>query len=500
MRHLFRRLFRCAAVHRGRAVVLALAFALGAAGSGCTTNPATGGSTFTGFMDTEDEIRIGRENHPKILRAFGGTYDDPALARYVSSIGALLVQTVERKDLSYSFTVLNSDVVNAMAIPGGYIYVTRGLLALVDNEAQLAAVLAHELGHLTALHHASARGRDLLANILVTALGVAGGNLAAQGGGLIAGTTLMSFSRDQEYQADELGVRYMSRAGYDPREMAEFLGKLRAESRLEQALRGKSPDSVDEFNYLATHPAPIERVRRASDIATRAPVSRPMTEADPYLAKIDGMIYGDDPAEGYIRDRSFLHPRLRIRFDVPPGFRLFNTPRAVVAYGPQDSRILFDTAPRAVDVSARSYLTDVWARGIRLADIETPTIGGLAAATATTRLSTNQGPREVRLIAIRENSGRVYRFIHVIPPALATALDEGLRRSSFSFRRLSEAEAAGLKPHRIRLVRVRPGDTPDTLARRMPFSEFQRERFDLLNGIDPGETLAPGRLVKIVGE
>ena len=193
----------------------ALAFAvlavlgLGASLSGCTTNPATGQPTFTGLMTTAEEIRIGREQHPQIVKAFGGEYGSPELRKYVASIGALLARTVERKDLSYTFTILNSNIVNAFAIPGGYVYVTRGLLALAGDEAELAGVLGHELGHLAALHHAQRAGQDLLAGILITGVSIAAGREIAQAGDILAQTVLRGFSREQESQADDLGIRDM---------------------------------------------------------------------------------------------------------------------------------------------------------------------------------------------------------------------------------------------------------------------------------------------------
>lgn len=482
-----------------RAIAAAALIALAAAPlGGCTTNPATGGTTFTGFMDTADEVKIGREQHPKVLQAFGGEYRDPEIQRYVAGLGALLARTVERKDLEYRFTVLDSDVVNAMAIPGGYVYVTRGLLALADNEAQLAGVLAHELGHLTALHHASQHGQSLLANILVGALGVAGGGLAAQGGSLLAGTTLLSFSREQEYQADELGIRYMARAGYDPAEMSRFLDKLRGDSRLAAALAGRSPDAVDQFNYLATHPAPIERVRRAAALAAETPVRDPMVAADVYLGRIDGLIYGDSPDEGFIRGRAFLHPGLGIRFEVPPGFRLVNTPRAVVGQGPDGARILFDGARAAGPVG--DYLTGTWGRSLRLSGLAALDVNGFPAATGTTQLRIGDRPYDLRLIAIRTGPERVFRFVFATPTTRTAQLAEDLQRATYSLRPLAPAEAAGLKPNRVRIVRVRPGDTADAMAAAMPFSDRPLERFQVLNGLEPGAALVPGRAVKLIAE
>jgi predicted Zn-dependent protease len=468
--------------------------------SGCTVNPATGQRSFTGLMTTDEEIRIGRTQHPQILKEFGGRYETGTLGKYVDSIGQLLARTVERHDFKYTFTVLNSDIVNAFALPGGYVYITRGLLALAGSEAELAAVLAHELGHITALHHAQRQGQGLLANILLQGLGIAAGGQVANVGGLLAQAALRGFSREHERQSDDLGIRYMARVGYELGAMARFLRKLRAESRLQAKLRGESPEKIDQFNYLATHPAPIERVKRAEAAARAMTVQDPMTAREIYLAKIDGMLYGDDPDQGFIRGRTFTHPRLRFRFEVPAGFRLFNSARSVIAFGPNGVRIVFDQARKPSDGPMHFYLTRVWAQNLNLGEVETIRINGLEAATGVSRINTNKGQRDVRLVAIRMDLQTIYRFLLLTPPGDTAKLSLPLRRATYSFRPLSERDADALKPLRLRIIRVRPGDTARTLAERMPFADFRRERFEVLNGLTRGQKLAPGRRVKLVSD
>ncbi len=468
--------------------------------SGCTINPATGERSFTGMMGQAEEIRLGREQHPRIVKAFGGAYGSPALGQYVDSIGQLLATTAERRELKYTFTVLNSNDVNAFALPGGYVYITRGLLALAGNEAELAAVLAHELGHITALHHAQRAGQGMLAGMLITGLGVAGGRAAANTGASIAEGVLRGFSREHEHQSDDLGIRYMARAGYAPGAMAAFLRRMRASSRLLARLRGGSADKVDQFNYLATHPAPIERVRRAEATARAMGVRNPILAEDIYLSKIDGMLYGDDPSQGFVRGRVFSHPGLRFRFEAPPGFRLFNGAKSVVALGPAGSRILFDQAGKPATGTMRNYLRRVWAPRLGLRDVETIDINGREAATGQARIDTSEGARDVRLVAIRIDRRNIYRFLFITPPAQTRRLAADLRRTTFSLRTLSEAEARALRPLRVRIHRVGQGDTAASLARRMAFDEFRLERFQVLNGLDANTPLAPGRKVKIITE
>ncbi|MGB0632024.1 MAG: M48 family metalloprotease [Alphaproteobacteria bacterium] len=475
---------------------LAVAALLAGQLAGCAKNPATGGTSFTGGFSEADEVRIGRETHPKIIAEFGGEYGTAELKRYVDSIGQLLAKTSERPNLKWTFTLLNSNIVNAFATPGGYVYITRGLLALADNEAQLAGVLAHEIGHITALHHARRQGQSLLANVGVIAAAVLGGRAGAELGQLGAVSLLQSYSRDNEYESDELGVRYLSRAGYDPGAMAGFLSKLRASSRLDAKRRGQSPETVDQFNYLATHPAPVARVQRATGLAQKANVRNPITAQDIYLSKLDGILYGDDPDQGFVRGREFLHPKLRFAFRVPEGFSVFNTPRAVHGFGPSNTRFIFDGA-KPHSGSMVNYIGRVWGAKMRLRDLERITVNGLEAATATTQARTRGGAVDLRLVAYRVDKS-IYRFIFVTPPGRTAAMSEDLRRVTYSFRTIGDREARNLNPLILRVKTVRRGETVSGLARRMPFPDYKEERFRVLNGLDENDGLRAGQKIKTV--
>jgi len=490
------------------AIAAALAVAQLGALAGCTVNPATGESTFTGGMTTADEVREGRAAHPKIVAEFGGEYGGPALTPYINSIGLLLQQTVERRDLTYTFTVLNSDIVNAFAIPGGYIYISRGLLALADDEAELAAVLAHELGHVQALHHARRYGQTMLANILLTGAGILTSQVAPQAarsvmdlGQVGALGVLQANSRENEFEADDLGIRYLARAGYDPTAMARFLRKLRQHSRFEAELRGESPEKIDQFSYMATHPAPIERVERADANAAKVRVEQPIVAQDIYLRKIDGILYGDDPKQGLVRGNLFAHPEMRFAFEVPKGFTLFNSDRAVYGIGPNGARVQFDRAPKPSDGPMAFYLTDIWGRGARLGGVEAIDINGMDAATATTRVSSRSGgAMDARLVAIRVDLQTIYRFLFMTPPAQTNVLSVDLRKTTYSFRRLSDDEARRLKPHKLKIVSVGSTDTVERIAGRMAIPDRQADRFRVLNGLEPGQGVEPGQPVKIVVE
>ncbi len=447
-------------------------------------------------MGPEDEQRLGLQEHPKILQEFGGDYlEDPELTAYVTSLGTKLARTSELPNLQFTFTVLDTPIVNAFALPGGYIYITRGLLALAENEAEVAGVLAHEIGHVTARHSAERYGNVVAAGVATTLLGVIVGGPAADAAGGAANIALQSYSRDQEFEADTLGVRYLSRAGYDPKGMSSFLEKLQAHSRLEAELRGK-PGEADKFDIMQTHPRTTDRIQKAAQAAGAKPVANPIVARDTYLSKIDGLLYGDNPSQGIIRNNSFIHPDLRFAFEVPESFRMINSQKAVLALGPRDSRIIFDLA-RDSRGPAR-HIREVWAPKAQLSRVENLEINGLPSATATTRINSRSGQLDVRLVAIGFDSNTIYRFLFATPPSVTESLSVDLRRTTYSFRRLSAEEAAAIKPNRLRIHTVKRGETVSSLAARTPFDDLPEKRFRTLNGLAPGAGLKAGEKVKLV--
>ena len=462
----------------------------------CATAPGTGRTIFTGGLSEEGEADLGRQEHPKVLAQFGGAYDDPELNRYVSSVGNFLAQTSERSDLDYTFTILDTPVVNAFALPGGYIYITRGLLALAENEAEVAGVLGHEIGHVTARHTAERYGQTVAANVAGVGLGVLLGGEAAQAGSALGGLLLRSYSREQEFESDMLGGRYLARAGYDTKAMAGFLSQLQAHSRLEAELAGQ-PEKADSFNIMQTHPRTADRIERALEQSGAIPVADPLVGQNVYFDKVDGMIYGDKADEGYIRGRTFAHPKLRFAFEVPAGFRLYNQSQAVVARdGDGKAAIQFDRAPKPYSGSMSDYLTRVWASGVRLTGVESITVNGLPAATG----AVSGSGKNYQLVALRYDSNAIYRFIFVSASDRTAALNVPFRETTYSFRKLTEAEAAELKPRRLRIYEVKAGDSPAKIAARMPFGDENMKRFLVLNGFSESTVLQPGQRVKIVTE
>ncbi len=483
------------------AAMLAVAapLALGA----CTTNRATGEQSFTAFMSEEDELRVGAEEHPKMLKEFGGAYSDAQLEALVASLGRKLAAVSELPNLQFHFTVLNDKTVNAFALPGGYVYVSRGLIALCEDEAELAGVVAHEIGHVTARHTAERYSHAVAANLGLTALGVVGsvlgvpsgvGNLASFG----AQAALQSYSRSQEMQADFLGVRYMTRAGYDPHALTSFFAKLDAHTRIEAEKEGRP---ADNFSVMSTHPRTADRIQQAARLAETSMPKDAIRGRGPFLDKVDGVIFGEDPKQGFVRDSDFIHPDLGFRFTFPPGMRVDNTPSKVVATDGQGTTIVFDAEnPKVASGMGdlRDYLRRTWGAKLALSGVEQLDINGLEAATGQARAGTNQGPRDIRLVAIRLSRDHLYRFMFVTTPQATGRMSDALRRTTYSFRGLTKEEANSILPPRIRVTSVRAGDTPATFFANMPLGRFNEAWFNALNLNVVADGLAPGERVKIV--
>ena len=465
---------------------------------GCSINPATGEQNFTAFMPPEKELREGRKADPHIRRQFGGAYTDAALSAYITGIGRRLAAQSELPNLKFTFTVLNSPDVNAFALPGGFVYVTRGLLALADNEAQLAGVLAHEIGHVTARHAAQRYSRTVVAQI-----GRVFARLADQPildsvlstGGQIY---LSSYSREQEFEADHLGVRYLIRAGYDPTGVAAFLTKMRQHAILETKLAGSRQDP-DRFQLLATHPRTMDRVQRAIKKAQDEGGKPGRVGRESYLEQIDSLLYGDDPEQGVIRGRTFIHPKVGFRFTVPVGYKMLNTPAALQIFGTEPVRIAVDHLRVRPSTNAVDFLTSDWAASISLQNVERININGLIGATGTRVVRGKKGPITQRLVAVRLEHDSIVRFLFMTPSRISPSINYALRRMTYSLERLP-AEMPPLKAARIRVHRVGPRDSVETMALQMPVGPQAERRFRVLNGIADSEAVRPGMLVKLVDE
>lgn len=464
----------------------------------------------TSAVRSASEQRQGDQNHAKIVARYGGVYENARVTGYVNRIGRRIAAVSEQPNARWTFTVLDSPTVNAFAIPGGYVYVTRGLVALAGDEAQLAGVVGHEIGHVAAGHSSLRRqrgntaGLGLLAGAIgLSVLGV--DSSVASGlmniGKQAAGGYLAQYSRGDELDADNLGIRYLARAGYDPYAQADFLDRMSASAELQSRIAGGSYDP-NRVDFFASHPATGPRTRQAIRVAQSAgavgTVGAGRNRAQ-FLAAIDGMVYGDSAAQGFVDGRTFSHPKLRFTFTVPPRFAITNSADAVVATGPRKSRFIMDGG-RDRGGALTDYIRGVWAPGLaknfrtgQLAGLRGDRINGLDAASAVLPVRLNNQTYDALLVAYRLG-GRLYRVTGLAPRG--SGLMPSLRDAAASFRRLSAAEAGRLREKRIDIVPAR--GSVESMARRMNFDDYRVERFRVLNGLRPGEPLRAGERAKLV--
>lgn len=472
---------------------------------GCvTTNVATGRSSYTGTFSIDDDIRIGREEHPKLLKAFGGQYQNRQLQGYVYRIGTQLARGADYQQYPYQFTLLNSPIVNAFALPGGFVYLSRGLLAVASNEAEMAGVIAHELGHVNARHGAERRSAAQLAQFGVmaaalgaSALGVSPGAAAQLGQG-IAAMAIQGYSRQQEFEADKLGVRYMSRAGYEPDAMVTFLSTLREQSQVEAKSLGLAPGAVDEFNFMSTHPRTVDRVQAATRAADMQRPKHPRVGRNAYLSQIDGMLFGDDPSQGIVSGRRFSHRGLRLEFTVPQGYRLKNTSDQVVASSKDGAAILFDIAKTQQARDPLGYIQREWAPKAQLRLVSELQVSGRRAATALAGARTRNGESDVRMVAISRDASSVFRFMFVSPGKETKTQSSQYRKTTQSFRQLTPAEASQIRALRLLVVPARPGDTVEGLSKNLPYGSSNAEWFRVLNDLPANAQPKPNSRLKVV--
>lgn len=436
-----------------------------------------------------------QREHARILAAYGGAYQHPRMQSLLDQTVAKLVASSERPDLSYRITILNSPAINAFALPTGHLYVTRGLLALSNDSSELASVLSHEMAHVIARHAAmredQARQAAIVSRVVTDVLNDPQMGALALAKSKIA---LASFSRAQELEADSIGVGLASRAGYDPYGATRFLNAMGRNASLKPVGPGGGGDARS-IDFLSSHPSTPDRVKNALTSARQhsAPGAASRDRAG-YLAATDGLAFGEDPSEGFVRGRRFLHPKLGFTFTAPDGFSLDNTAQAVLGIkegGSQAMRVDVVRVPAEQELAA--YLTSGWIDKVDPQSVEAISVNGFAAATATAR-GDQWG---FRLYVVRFGND-VYRFVFAAKNRSAEA-DRAFRETVESFRRMTLQEIERTRPLHIRVVMVRPGDTVERLAGRMA-TDRPLERFLVLNGLNAGQALTPGDQVKIVVE
>jgi predicted Zn-dependent protease len=477
---------------RMRAIALAALLPLLAA---CASEPARAPST-AAVPPAEAPVGLSpsqAREHARILAAYGGAYEEPKLESYLAETVDRLVAASERPDVKYRVTILNSPAINAFALSSGQLYVTRGLIALANDTSELSSVLSHEMAHVIARHAAfrqdQARQAEIFSRVAADLLG------DPQMGALALARSKMalaSFSRAQEFEADGIGVGISARAGYDPYGAQRFLTSMGQNAELRHPT-GNPDQRPPEF--LSSHPSTPERIQNVRLNARQyAAPGTGRRDRDEYLLRLDGLVYGEDPSDGYVRGRRFVHPKLGFTFSAPEGFALANTAQAV--YGVKDNgqqMLRLDVVPAPPDVSLVDYFNPEWIDNIDRRTITQTTINGLPVATAVAKTDDWM----FRLYIVRLDAD-AYRVIFATRGALEPA-DRAFRDSIATFRRVTPAEAA-TRPAHLKIVKVPSGATVEMLARRMVVADRPLERFRVLNGLAPGDKLKPGELVKIVVE
>lgn len=444
---------------------------------------------------SEADHAYGAEQHEQLLAQFGGEYRG-AQQDYVRKVGNSIA-TAAGLEGQCTFTLVNSDVVNAFAVPGCFIYVTRGLMAIVNSEAELASVLGHEVGHIVARHGQRQQMRSLWSALGVLAVSLAGYESLTRFAAGAAQLFGLRYSRDQEHEADELGIRYLQRAGQDPYAAADMLAALDRQQDYIAAIGGQA-EAKGMPEWASSHPLTDKRVDRTRQLAEATGIADdaiPEKEAT-YLAAIDGLLYGDDPEQGFVIGRRFAHPVMRIGFEAPQGFTLTNSPQAIILSGPDGVRGEFGggrIGAGGLDAYAGRLVEQLLgkARG-EAGTPERTTINGLPAIILPVRVESEEGIVPIAVAAYEAGRGDAYHFIMVAPGG--DGQSGAIRQLFSSFRLLTGEDLAGLRPRRISVVTAGPGDGIASLARRMADPHGEK----LLTTLNDPETIHPGARVKIV--
>ncbi|WP_034987311.1 M48 family metalloprotease [Bartonella florencae] len=457
------------------------------------------------FSDSSETIKRASKNniyvtlsalqHPRILQKYGGTYHEAKLERLLAKIvQKLAAAAVSQKNSQphYSVTILNSESINAFALPNGSIYITRGMLALANDCSEIAAILAHEIAHITANHgilrlqkKAELKSAQHISSHLFTH------DASKLYNPIKEQQQLAQFSRNQELQADSIALEMLKQAGYDPFASPRFLQSMEAYS----AFRHFSGTTSSSSDFLANHPSTPQRIRLAKKKAHKISRGyRGNTDCDSFLKSIDGMIFGGSAQTGFVRENHFIHPQLRVAFSVPHNFTIENSAHTVWASGPEKIAIRFDSLPRVFERSASNYLKSGWITGLDESSIHPITLQGLSGARG--RATNEQWQFDVVVILFNNH---IFRFLTAAPhdsqhfAAIAAQTVQG-------FQTLSSSQLKKLKPLRIRIVQVKRGESVTTLANKMQNTLHKEKLFRILNGLSPTQTIREGTNVKIIIE
>ncbi len=475
-----------------RAWPLLILLGLALPATDCAKNPVTGKRQLA-LISEAQEIAIGEQSHPEVLAEFG-ELDDPELQSFLSRQGQELARGSHRPDLPWTFTVVDSPVVNAFALPGGYIYLTRQILAHMNSEAEVAGVLGHEIAHVTARHSVTQISRAQLVG-----LGLGLGSVFSpefrnwsQLAEIGAGVLFLKYSRDAERQADELGVEYMFQQGYDPRELSDFFAVF-------EFMREESGGALP--NWLSSHPAPPDRreatLEQARQLLASAPGRTVVEGREDHLRRVDGLIFGENPREGFVQDSWFLHPDLRFRLAVPPGWRVQNSRSSVVFGEPNGgAAIQLTLSPRGVPAEQRAREL-ASQPGVSLQQSRQDRINGNPALLGFYQVQSASGSLAA-LAAWIDFRGNLYQLLALAPAQQYSSFSRELEATVRSFDELRDRRALEVQPDRVDLYRTREGETLESVAARFGGERFGARELMVLNRVDPDRRLAAGTLLKVV--
>ena len=496
---------------RLRSLVAMLALAVAGGGMallGASTATAAGSAPAPATSGDAKASEAARQRHLKILQETG-RYDDERLQQYVNEIGQRIAAKSDRPDLTYTFTVLDSEQVNAFADPGGYIYVYRGLLALLNSEAELAAVLGHEIGHVTARHSAHRQAGAAAANVGATLVGILTGNPGLMDvAGMAGGAMVMGYSREQESEADELGLKFITRAGYEPAAMADSLLVLWNQEQFDlQSAREENRTPTSNGGLFASHPDLDKRIRELDELLGKTSTgtgigadAQRSENRDAYLANIDGLAFGTSAAQGVVRGSRFYHGGMGVTLAFPSGWTVDNQPSKLVAHTPSgDKMIKVGAQPIPPNMAPKEFLGRLL-QGQASTAAEPLEFNGLSGYRANLRSTGlpwgSNGPAAV---AVVYNNGLAYMFTGATRIATEFGAFEPIFVSSIkTFRRLRDNEYAAAEPERIRVIEAGPDTRIEELAQKSPNTKYANEKLRLLNGLYPDKEPVPGQKLKTV--
>lgn len=477
-----------------------LGFVLATCVAGCATNPVTGNKDLV-FMSESQEVALGNQASQQIMQQYRA-YDDVALQNYVNTVGQALAAKSHRSNLNFHFTVLDSTEINAFALPGGHIYITRGLLAYLNSEAELAAVLGHEIGHVTARHSVRQQSSHQAAGLGVGLLGIllpGLNNPAVSQAVNVAGAALLSgYGREHELESDRLGAEYLANVGYDPTAMLQVVRVLKNQEIFDQklaVLEGRQPRRY--HGLFASHPDNDTRLQEAINYVSQQQTTADKIERERFLEHIDGLLFGANPEEGIIKGNDFLHPGLGFAVSFPPNWRIQNLPDRVVALAPDNqAQIQMTVTQVAADASPQQILEKI---GIQsFTNAAAISSKGLAGVTGLTQVNTNAGQKAARVSVIRDGTnGFIFTGIGQTSAGLAK-YDRQMITTAQNYRHLSSEERAEIKPRRLRVVRLKGDIGWASLARVSPLEKLPEDQLRLLNADQANGPIPASRKVKII--